>query len=231
MKDKITKELKKKSGIKSEVKMSKNMKRNLSLPFLYMEKGDSFIFDIYTPEIMDSAQSSIDFFCYRNAGCKFSFRKINGHLRIWKTKGEKTSLEINPTKYIIDKNIPFSTKTTCIVYPFGYMAVGDSFIYDDYSRGKMQFVANASRAYIKSQQPDWKFTSRKIDGKIRVWKTKGEKQNLAQNPTQYKIEKDVEIPTGRAPHSKKTKPLLGVIVLATSVITGILPKTTRKKKE
>jgi len=74
-------------------------------------------------------------------------------------------------EYIIEKNIPLSKKGCCSDYPFEKMKIGDSFIVGKHSRCLSQKIANASTQFGKRKTPIWKFSVRKIDNKIRIWRT------------------------------------------------------------
>ena len=66
----------------------------------------------------------------------------------------------------IEKDVPLTTKIRRYTYPYKDMDVGDSFFVAD---GKLPTINNAN--YRASKALGWKFSARKIDGGIRVWRT------------------------------------------------------------
>ena len=77
-------------------------------------------------------------------------------------------------EYKIEKGIELipKRKSGC-KYPFGDMNVGDSFIYDEYSRKNQCLISNAARNWVKKAQNNWIFAVRKTeDNKIRIWRIK-----------------------------------------------------------
>ena len=66
----------------------------------------------------------------------------------------------------IQKNVQLTNKTRAYIYPYRDMEVGDSFFVPN---GKMGTVNAANyRAY---KRLGWKFSARKVEGGIRVWRT------------------------------------------------------------
>jgi hypothetical protein len=68
--------------------------------------------------------------------------------------------------YEIDKDVQLSNKSRPYIYPYRDMDVGDSFFVPE---GKMPTVNAANYRAFKSL--GWKFSARKQDGGIRVWRT------------------------------------------------------------
>ncbi len=68
----------------------------------------------------------------------------------------------------IDKKIPVPTKITT-KYPFGDMAVGDSFVVSTALRSS---VYGASASWARQHNPDAKFTTRKEGDETRIWRVK-----------------------------------------------------------
>jgi len=68
--------------------------------------------------------------------------------------------------YEIDKGVQLSHKPRQYVYPYNDMELGDSFFVPN---GKMPTVNAAN--YRAFKRLGWKFSARKIDGGIRVWRT------------------------------------------------------------
>lgn len=69
--------------------------------------------------------------------------------------------------YQIEKNIPLLLPRKEHDWPFGRMAVGDSFLVPEPLRQK---AANAA-AYF-TRKANWRFVSRKVDGgMVRFWRT------------------------------------------------------------
>ena len=65
----------------------------------------------------------------------------------------------------IEKDVPLTTKIRRYTYPYKDMDVGDSFFVAD---GKLPTINNAN--YRASKALGWKFSARKQDGGIRVWR-------------------------------------------------------------
>jgi hypothetical protein len=65
----------------------------------------------------------------------------------------------------IEKDVPLTTKIRRYTYPYKDMDVGDSFFVAD---GKLPTINNAN--YRASKLLGWKFSARKQDGGIRVWR-------------------------------------------------------------
>ena len=81
--------------------------------------------------------------------------------------------------YEIEKGIPLTVTKACYrkkqdSYPFKIMEVGDSFVFGEYSRERMQAISTAGRVWKnKTGKPNRMFSCRKTDdGMIRVWRTK-----------------------------------------------------------
>lgn len=79
--------------------------------------------------------------------------------------------------YKIEKNIPVPKKRTggVVKYPFSEMKVGDSFLADkNYSRKLMARYSNAARNYARQSKENnhFKFTIRKTEEGIRIWRIK-----------------------------------------------------------
>lgn len=74
-------------------------------------------------------------------------------------------------EYIIEKDIEIMKVKACRKYPFGEMQVGDSFIIcETYSRALMGKFYNAGNNYGKLQDPRKEFSTRKVNGQIRIWR-------------------------------------------------------------
>jgi len=67
--------------------------------------------------------------------------------------------------YVIDKNVPVPTRSPYSKYPFGAMAVGDSFFYPGPTS---EYVRNAAHHWGKNNGA--KFSVRKDDGGYRCWR-------------------------------------------------------------
>ena len=65
----------------------------------------------------------------------------------------------------IEKDVPLTIKIRRYTYPYKDMDVGDSFFVAD---GKLPTINNAN--YRASKVLGWKFSARKQDGGIRVWR-------------------------------------------------------------
>lgn len=70
----------------------------------------------------------------------------------------------------IDKGVPIPAAGNRRVYRFSSMAVGDSLFFDTLE--KMESAASSARGYAKRNNPDFKVTSRKVEGGYRLWRIK-----------------------------------------------------------
>jgi hypothetical protein len=180
--------------------MKKNFKtyKESKYPFDYMGKGDSFIYADYSANKMGIITSIFtSYIRTRKLDEKLAVRKVRDEIRVWKIKGKRRKHGVNKTAYTVERNIPLakrSTRTGHVIYPFSFMQAGDSFIYGEYSRNKMQYIGNSFRAYTYKMNLDWKCATRKINGKVRIWKTKGDKIMNGVNLTKYKIDKNIPLP-------------------------------------
>jgi len=179
-------------------KKRRKTRQKVAYPFQYMNPGDSFIYMNYSITNMNRIVSA---FHYRSRTAKpvqrIAVRKIDGKIRVWKTKGKRTLYGVNKTRYKIEKNIPLAKPTTIsgrVVYPFIFMKAGDSFIYGNYTRMKMILIRGCFSAYVSNKNLDWKCSVRKINGKLRIWKTKGDKITNRINRTGYRIDKNIPLP-------------------------------------
>jgi len=68
----------------------------------------------------------------------------------------------------IEKNVPSPTTDGKSKYPFGEMSIGDSFFVSDYDSITHGRLRSAAQSYGKKNS--MKFTVRKVDGGIRVWR-------------------------------------------------------------
>lgn len=67
----------------------------------------------------------------------------------------------------IDKDIPIpQRKTRKSKYPFPYLEIGESFLMEGSSNG----FAQSRIAYIKKTGCPYKFTTRTVEGGVRVWR-------------------------------------------------------------
>ncbi len=72
----------------------------------------------------------------------------------------------------IDKNIPMPVSLTT-KYPLLEMEIGDSFLAcDKHDAVRQSSISTQIRVWAASKKYDWKFTVRKTDHGIRVWRTK-----------------------------------------------------------
>ena len=72
----------------------------------------------------------------------------------------------------IEKGIPIPPRSN-IKYPWGEMEVGDSFFVEcEYSRKKHQSIGGSKAQFIRHHKSKCKFTARRVDGGIRVWRIK-----------------------------------------------------------
>ena len=58
-------------------------------------------------------------------------------------------------------------------YPYKELEVGDSYLVKlkKYSKSKHASISSAAAQWVKRNELDWKFTVRKVDEGIRVWRT------------------------------------------------------------
>lgn len=68
----------------------------------------------------------------------------------------------------IDKNIPIPIMQQKRKYPWEQMAVGDSFFI---AGASVTPICNAAN-YASKRLGGWKFTSKTVDGGVRVWRIK-----------------------------------------------------------
>ena len=69
----------------------------------------------------------------------------------------------------IEDHIPAPTRGYVMEkYPFADMKIGNSFVVDTVSSS----VHAAACAYVKREKLDWKFVSRRIGDKRRIWRVK-----------------------------------------------------------
>lgn len=73
--------------------------------------------------------------------------------------------------YKIEKNIQIPLKRTR-KYPFDEMEVGDSFMIEGYTPKKIVSITSSANSFCKTHRNGWKFTVRKIEGDIRIWRVK-----------------------------------------------------------
>jgi len=71
-------------------------------------------------------------------------------------------------KLKIEKGVPIPSKSS---YPFDAMEVKNSFIAGRYSPELARRITAAIAYYIK-KHPEKRFTARKVDNHLRVWRTK-----------------------------------------------------------
>jgi len=70
-------------------------------------------------------------------------------------------------EFKIEKNIPFPRSGS--MYPIAEMEVGDSFLVEDIDK-RSSVVTTICR--FRKEQPDRKFTTRKVEDGYRCWRTK-----------------------------------------------------------
>jgi hypothetical protein len=72
----------------------------------------------------------------------------------------------------IEKNISIPHKQTCKKYPFREMEIDDSFLVENYSRGKMNNILSAGRNFAAKSGDctHYKFATRKEGNNIRIWR-------------------------------------------------------------
>jgi len=71
--------------------------------------------------------------------------------------------------YKIDKNIPIpKSKTKRTQYPWREMAIGDSIFVSDEEAPPSG--AYTTPSYFALRNPEYKFTTRKVDGGYRIWR-------------------------------------------------------------
>lgn len=71
----------------------------------------------------------------------------------------------------IDKDVPIPPDNKNKRFPFDKMEVGDSFLYSESNNESA--VRNACmlwKGYVKRAGLDWKFTVRKMDEGVRIWR-------------------------------------------------------------
>lgn len=84
-------------------------------------------------------------------------------------------------KYMISENIPVppygkpgpkkGEGGARATLPFFKMGVGDSFIYSsDSTESKLRCASNAARNWAAKAKLNWKFTVRKLEEGIRIWR-------------------------------------------------------------
>lgn len=86
------------------------------------------------------------------------------------TWAETNQEEDQMTAFKIDKSVPIPAKRKGrSKYPFATMEVGDSFLVDAASRIK---TVSALAVYKKKAHPKQKFTVRRVEDGVRVWRIK-----------------------------------------------------------
>lgn len=76
-------------------------------------------------------------------------------------------------EFRIEKGIPIPMKVgRTPIYPFVEMEVDDSVFIpiEPYTRSKHSMIANAARNAGRHRTPYWKYTTRIVEGGMRVWR-------------------------------------------------------------
>ena len=74
----------------------------------------------------------------------------------------------------IENNIPIPKKIANypIKYNFKNMKVGDSIFFNRMNNKKRCSVFNSAKYFCKVRKLNWKFTTRTVEGGIRIWRIK-----------------------------------------------------------
>lgn len=106
---------------------------------------------------------------------EIDYNKIHKEIDYIFEKGvnKKLVFDLIVKNIAIENNVEIKPKGDCKKkYPFSSMNVGDSFTHNEYSRINMTLLSNAGRSWAKYKNNGFKFSVRKENNTIRIFRIK-----------------------------------------------------------